>query len=288
MACVLLTRFNLPSKGAESVIRASNGWLEERIKLFERYTVPSVRTQVDPADAWLVYLDPESPRWLLDIMSRYAQEGLLTPILREQVFADPEVLRDAQQAIGATFESMLTANLDNDDALAPDFISRLRDAAKTPGRRAIYVANGLIVSNGRVHLRHDPVNAFCAVREPIEGSVTCWADWHNRLGEHMPVQLLAGRPGWVQVVHGRNVSNRVRGQLVDPASYREELRALDERFVTPSRTELFTDRILSRPLREARDAARGGVRAAIVRAAGKDGLDRLKAARQMVSSRTKA
>ena len=37
---VLLTRFNLPSAGAEAAIRNRKGWLEHRIVLFERYCLP--------------------------------------------------------------------------------------------------------------------------------------------------------------------------------------------------------------------------------------------------------
>jgi len=38
---VLLTRFNLPSKGFEGMITAKEGWLTDRIALFEFYCLPS-------------------------------------------------------------------------------------------------------------------------------------------------------------------------------------------------------------------------------------------------------
>ena len=42
---VLLTRFNLPSKGHESLVRAQENWLRNRVVLFERYCLPSVAAQ---------------------------------------------------------------------------------------------------------------------------------------------------------------------------------------------------------------------------------------------------
>ena len=50
--------------------------------------------------------------------------------------------------------------------------------------------------------------------------LTCWSDWHNQLGRHMDVVEVEGEPGWLQVIHGANVSNRVRGTMTDPARYR--------------------------------------------------------------------
>ena len=42
---VILTRFNLPTGGVEGIMRAREGWLRERIDLFERYCAPSVAAQ---------------------------------------------------------------------------------------------------------------------------------------------------------------------------------------------------------------------------------------------------
>ncbi|WP_447647058.1 glycosyltransferase [Nocardioides zeae] len=89
-------------------------------------------------------------------------------------------------------------------------------------------------------MRTDPRNAFCSVHEPWEGAVTCWTDWHNRLAHHMPVEVLGGHPGWLQVVHGHNVSNRVRGRLVDPARYAAVLPPLDG-LAPPGRGALLAD-----------------------------------------------
>ena len=63
---MLLTRWNLPSKGQESIIRAQVGWLESHLELFENYTVPSVAAQTVMGYHWIVYFDPDSTRWLLN------------------------------------------------------------------------------------------------------------------------------------------------------------------------------------------------------------------------------
>lgn len=58
---VFVTRFNLPTPGPESLVRAQEGWLRNRWELFCRYTVPSMRAQTSCDYDWLIYFDPESP-----------------------------------------------------------------------------------------------------------------------------------------------------------------------------------------------------------------------------------
>jgi len=281
---VLLTRFNLPSEGPESLIRAEEGWLADRWGLFERYTVPSVRAQTDHDVHWIIYLDPQSPAWLIEHMTLLADEGLVTPIYRERVLP-PELAADIAATVGEAHGTLLaTANLDNDDGLSPDFVARLKDAAG-PGRQAVYFEVGLIRSPTRLYLRHDPVNAFVAVTEPWDGAVTCWVDWHNLLSDHMPVRVVAGAPAWLQVVHGRNVSNRALGDLVDPAIYRDAFPGCLDDLVTPTTTTLLVEQYVVRPGRAVKEGVRAGVKAIFMRLFGKDGWTKVKHAWKRLTSR---
>ncbi|MEL4357764.1 MULTISPECIES: glycosyltransferase [unclassified Luteococcus] len=274
-AHVFLTRFNLPSEGVESLIRAKEGWLRERIELFERYTVPSVRAQLGDDISWVVYLDTESPQWLLDKMYAWRDEGLLTPVLATSV-GPVELTRDIQAAAGRQNGPVITSNLDNDDGLAIDFVQRLRQAPVTQERTALYLAHGLITNGRRCFLREDRTNAFCAVREDLSDLMTCWSDWHNRLGRHMDVVEVEGEPGWLQVIHGANVSNRVRGTMTDPARYRALFPGMLDGVQAPTATELARDRLVEAPTRWLRDSARGNARAALVKVLGKERFDAVK------------
>ena len=75
---VLLTRFNLPSAGFESIVRAQDGWLKDRIELFERYSIPSVQAQTSQAFHWIIYFDPESPEWLKGRIQNHVDNKLYT------------------------------------------------------------------------------------------------------------------------------------------------------------------------------------------------------------------
>jgi hypothetical protein len=272
---VLLTRFNLPSIGVESLIRAREGWLRDRVELFERYCLPSVRGQTNQQFHWLVYLDPESPTWLKDRIAELSADGTFTPMFRASV-SRQDLVSDLRSVSGAHRDGLLTTNLDNDDALANDFVERLQRADLSGDATAIYLVDGLIKHGTRVFRRTDRRNAFCSVRERWDAPVTCWADWHNLLGEHMAVLEVDGEPAWLQVIHDFNVSNRVRGRRVAAERYRQGFSGMLDEVVAPGPLEVIADVVVARPRRYLRESGRAALKQVVMTTVGKEGLDRLK------------
>lgn len=273
---VLLTRFNLPSVGAESVVRAKDGWLRTRLELFRRFCLPSVLQQSDQNFNWIIYLDPQSPEWLVRSLDDLNIHGTFTPIYRAEV-GRGELLEDLRAVSGAQHGELMTTNLDNDDGLASDFVERLQAAGSDGTRTAIYLAHGLIRNGSALYLRRDRSNAFCSVREDWEAARTCWSDWHNLLGQSMNVRELAGAPAWLQVIHGSNVSNRIRGKRVSAAPYLGTFGSLLDGVDDVGRLDLMRDAALERPRRIALDSGRSLLKHAAMTVVGKEGLDRLKA-----------
>ena len=272
---LLLTRFNLPSEGAESLIRAQDGWLQDRVELFEKHTVPSVRAQTTSDFTWVVYFDTESPAWLIERLRPLADEHMFVPLYRE-VVVWTDVLDDARRITAAAGDVLLTTNLDNDDAIAVDFVERLQSAARPGVREALFLAHGLIRSGDRLFLRTDRHNAFCSVAEPWDGAMTAWRDWHILLGRHMPVRAIEGAPGWLQIIHDRNVSNRIRGRLESPTPYRALFAGQLDDLSAPSAGTRLIEAGVRRPIREIGEAVRSAGKAVALRILGKDGLGRLR------------
>lgn len=272
---VLLTRFNLPTEGYETLIRAKQGWLQERIDLFERYCLPSVRSQTVRPSKWIIYFDPESPAWLIDRISTINHDKVFSPIFRTAV-TRADLLHDLEICLGRRNRFLLTTNLDNDDALASNFVEQLRTVVPCDGSLAIYLVNGLIRSTKGVYAHSDVNNAFCSVLTPWTDPTTCWADWHNLLGRTMPVVRLSGAPAWMQMVHGKNVSNRVHGRQVSPALYAASFPGLLADAAPPTSGQLMADHVLLAPVRQVRDEARGIAKSVIQLARGRDGTDKFK------------
>lgn len=272
---VFLTRFNLPTRGPESLVRAQDGWLRNRWDLFCRYTVPSMRAQTRQDYDWLIYFDVDSPEWLLNGISGHAAEGLYVPLFRTEV-GPGDVISDIADAVAVRGERLLTTNLDNDDGLAFDFVERLQAIDSAAPRSAIYLINGVIRSGDSLYRRTDRDNAFCSVLEGWQDPVTCWHDWHILLGQHMPVREVAGPPAWLQVVHGTNVSNRVHGRLISASDVVDQFGPLIADVSAPSRIRMMADRLLFGPARILRDRLRAVGKTALMAVGGKRGLDRVK------------
>lgn len=272
----LLTRFNLPSTGVERTVRAQEGWLRRRVELFEHYCLPSVARQDTRNFHWINYFDPESPTWLRHKITEWESAGFLTPIFRESV-SHEVLMADLREVTGGTRPQLLTTNLDNDDGLASDFVSRLQATPVSAPRTALYFRRGLIKYGNSVYLRTDRDNAFCSVREDWDDPRGCWADWHNRLALQMPVVGIGGPPAWLQVIHESNVSNRIRGRRVDPAPYRTVFGQLLDDAGLAGKRELLVDAVWAAPNRVVRETVRKAVKQTVLTVAGKEGLDRLKA-----------
>ncbi|RFC63268.1 MULTISPECIES: glycosyltransferase [Mesorhizobium] len=269
---ILLTRFNLPSIGLESVIRAKEGWLRQRVELFDQFCAPSVIAQTNRNFEWIIYFDPASPEWLRERIEKYVQAKVFTPIYRETV-SNAEMLSDIRGVIDGEREILITTNLDNDDGLSNDFVDRVQSVAKAGQRTAIYITNGLIRQSDGLYLHQYSRNAFVSVQEPWNAPISCWSAWHTEIGERMPVVEVGGAPGWLQVIHGTNVSNRVQGQLVSPRSYREGFGALLDGVAEPRILDLGRDRLVSRPARFFREYTRAAVKRVVMGVLGREGLD---------------
>ena len=219
--------------------------------------------------SWIVYFDPDSPAWLMERLRPLVERGLFIPILRVSVNHD-ELLSDLRDAVPDKGDVLVTTNLDNDDGLAVDFCERITSLETTHRRAAVYVATGLIKSADGVFLKTDRRNAFCSVREPWEGAITAWAEYHNEFSRIMPVVHIDGPPGWLQVVHGANVSNRVRGRLIAPKPHKVRFGNMLDDARVPTLGELARDLLVNLPMRAARDGARSAARMAGLRVLGKD------------------
>lgn len=258
MPHVFLTRFNIPANRLEERIY-NEQWLQERIELFERYTLPSVRAQDPRSRHWLVYLGDQSPSWLVQRMTALAEDGLLKPIYLSGPLAPGELQEHIRDVTGIRAGLVTSANLDNDDAIAANFLERARSIDWVRERSALTFANGLVRNDHSLREFRYPENPFVIVadRLEVENFTTCWSDWHNRLHRHVFMTVVEGGPAWLQVVHQRNVSNRVRGRLTNPSEHSPNFPGMFEEITPPSAGERIRDAVFENPRRKVRDGVRG-------------------------------
>lgn len=272
---VLMTRFNLATPGRESDLRNRPGWLQRRFELFERYCLPSVAAQTLKNFRWVIYFDENTP---VDFRTRIEAARTVAPFTPYFTGLFPasgwprslhELMPEAERT-----PWLLTSRLDNDDALARDYVARLHAALARldiPERMTFNFTEGFVLSNGRLYAHRHDSNAFASWLEPFApDALTAMGIRHMHFADHGPVAQIDGRGAWLQVVHEENVSNRVRGRRVSPEAGRERFpeRIMGE--LTPvGRIEAALENAVLTPLRDARDAGVGLARLLLRRVGGR-------------------
>jgi hypothetical protein len=268
---VVMTRFNLATPGREASFRNKPDWLASRFDLFERYCLPGMAAQTCQIFEWIVYFDIDTPAVIRERIERDREirpfHAFYTPLFDANGWRD-SVFRFC----GANAPPwLLTTNLDNDDSLAIDYVERLQAAARLteqPVPRAINLANGFTLNGPRLYAHRHLSNAFTNLLERFDQNArTAPSIPHMELAKHVPVQQVFGDGAWLQVVHGGNVSNKIRGRrgsknLADSLFARSAVS--DVR--SPTVGELAFDRLAAAPLREVRDKAIGLARTILKRA----------------------
>ncbi|HMO67998.1 MAG TPA: glycosyltransferase [Novosphingobium sp.] len=257
----LISRFNLATPGREVGFRSRPGWLEERFALFERYCLPSVAAQTCQAFDWIVFFDDQTPDWARDLARQLQAvrpfHALYTPLFDNDGWA-----RAVRTTAGPPVPGRLlvTSNLDNDDALGFDYVERVQQAARqhfSGARFAVNLPDGYVLADRALYAHRHVQNAFTNLVEPDdEAFTTTMTIRHMELADHVPVIQAHGAAGWLQVVHGGNVSNRVRGRRVGGVEARrcfpaEVLGDIAE----PSLAARLTETLLAAPARALRDRA---------------------------------
>ncbi len=197
MTHVVMTRFNV--RVAAGAPAPGEAWLRDRIHWFERFTLPSMLAQTVPPDAWILFCDADSPDWLIerlpDCATIWRVSGVFTPSV-------------AAEAVSAFGRPLITTRLDNDDAIATDYLEAVRREA--PAEGFINFLHGLQLSGDRLYRRSDPSNAFLSRCEQHHAE-SVFADPHRSIIERHHVRQVKTVPMWLQVIHGRNWANEAIG-----------------------------------------------------------------------------
>lgn len=213
---VLLTRFNIRYGAALNSRALSLEWLGARMELFRKFTVPSVASQSCLPDAWLVFFDEGTPDVTRD---EFRQLAAQLPLLHAEYcgkFTTKLAVDRVRSILAPTADWLLTTRLDNDDALHRRFIETVQSIARPGVREFINPTCGLILANGRLYRDRDSSNPFITLSEHPADCRTVWMDQHPLLARHGPIRQFALPDAWIQVVHGGNLVNHVRGVLIAP------------------------------------------------------------------------
>jgi hypothetical protein len=224
VAHFIVTRFNVRERSSDT-IALDPEWLNGRFELFERFCLPTVRSQTEQAFRWLVLFDSDTPLDARERIARYQQWPNFVPL-----FLPPAVAGGARKAIisqlSETPDVLLTTRLDSDDGICRTFVEQLRQRATVREPTVLDFPIGYILHRDRTYRYRFPLNAFATLAEPVtasglSGFRTVYTGSHVDLGHLGRIVEVTQKPSWLQVVHGGNLENRARGVREPRAHLRE-------------------------------------------------------------------
>lgn len=210
---ILLTRFNVQAGYGAPNVRLAPKWLEYRFQLFDQFCYPSVHAQSNQNFKWLVFFDAQTPEVFKPRIERYTQWKNFIPIYVNGYFSDLVLGTAITDNIESGSSYLITTRLDNDDAIAQNFIELIQSQFQKQDCEFINFTQGYCWHNHKLYQVEDESNAFVSLIESLNGSapktVLCTA--HNKLATIGKIRQIANEMAWLQVIHHGNVSNIVRG-----------------------------------------------------------------------------
>ncbi len=213
-------------RGVQSHALFDRTRLEERFAHFETLTLPSLRAQSDPDFDFVIVTSADLPAWALERLFAAAQSlpsavieqhgpGRMMPLMRAV----------AQRARRDPSAPCLQFRQDDDDAVATDFIARLREAARLASDLcAAHPMVGVDWTSGFAiqcnhlgvsgHAQHKPnlgVAHAVHVLGGIKASIFHYP--HHKLSEHVPTLSFPDPPMWLRAHGDFNDSGQTRARV---------------------------------------------------------------------------
>jgi hypothetical protein len=215
----IITVFNVrrPIKNNTKILESD--WLSYRFELFDRFCYPSVRAQTNQKFKWLVYFDPQTPKKFKDKVHEYSKWHNFIPIYSEiwDIQLNRKIILNN---LSDNVEYLITTNLDNDDAIAKDFVNNIHQEFKYQKFEFISFPSGHILdinNKGKLYSFKYLNNPFVSLIEKInspgvDGFKTInFGVCHTDFSTVGKIKSIQSKASWLQVVHGNNASNCVRG-----------------------------------------------------------------------------
>ena len=191
----ILTRFNL---GLYDKHPDPEAWMDKRIELFERYTLPSMMRQTATGWTWVLAFDDQTPG---EVIRRYDYIDNVV-IIYESLRG--WVKRNVDDGW------LITTRLDNDDYVERDWLANIQAEFTNTTLvvdlkgRALDTATGIYYDP----CRRFPNSMFLSLIEPGRNCRTC----HHRQHPDMIAEfesVMVDAYGWTMVCHGNNLMNSI-------------------------------------------------------------------------------
>ncbi|RCW27029.1 glycosyltransferase [Marinilabilia salmonicolor] len=214
----LITRFNVPWVDGKA---SDEDWLSQRMEIFIKYCLPSVKSQTSNNFTWLIYLDVFTPEWALNQLKNNLPKNTLLITVNTFEQMKKQVRSDLTQINHQKADYIITSRLDNDDAISPQYIELIQQNFKEKHGKFINFQQGLCYS-----IEKQIFSAYTYNNSPFLSKIERVNKGVSSILAHDHVETLAqiqlDGNHWVQIIHGQNVSNGLRGKIIRAANLKKQ------------------------------------------------------------------
>lgn len=229
----ILTRFNLlnPTTDIYNNPKIDNPkeWMQHRINLFDKYTLPSIMKQTCKDFTWLLSFSQKTPQ---NVINKYKNLRNIRVIYEYPV----DYLRKTYKK-----DWLLTTRFDNDDILLPGFVEKVQYHVKKSTKVGSFRTEVIDVlgvqwdmkankwyDSGRNMYNSPFLSLFENTKKPflschvgfgiIEGIKTAMYCSHTKMIQHFSACRIED-PLAVMCIHDRNISNSIVGGDLEDVTY---------------------------------------------------------------------
>lgn len=212
MKFVILTRFAVRFEEGNPRRRyeEQQSWIEYRLRLLRKYTVPSVRVQ-DVDLEWWFLISKDFPGITKAHQEELEQYGRI--LWMEEPWSDemPEV---GEKLVGTyAHVPTISMRLDSDDMIRDDYLKRAR-AVAGKGEHWISFDHGYIGDGFRAFKRVYLGNPFTLLVEPAGQFKSAFMYGHTSVAKksyraEVSIRVVSDVYGWLQFDHGGNIKNNM-------------------------------------------------------------------------------
>lgn len=217
----VLTCFNV--YGGREWSKPDQSWLKHRFMLFDRFCYPSVRGQLNQDFRWVVFFNKNTPDIFKQKVKKYSQWKNFIPVYIDtcEKADDPDRIAREEiipQHLMDEAKYLITTRIDSDDGICKDYVQMVQNRFDRQKLQFLNFTNGYVWNHNscEIYLDEQPSNPFISLIKEVGEIKTVWCGSHSELHKVGPVSEITTKPAWLQVVHGRNVSNQVSGLLQSP------------------------------------------------------------------------
>jgi hypothetical protein len=162
---------------------------------------------------WLVFFNKSTFDELRSRMTSYCVSVPFHPVCVDG-YLTPTVVQESICKLQIESEYLITSRLDNDDALSLRFVEIVQRHFARQGREFLNFSNGYVFNRGNLYRTRIRSNSFITLIERKVDFSTVLCKPHKNVAQVGPICEIENYPGWLQVIHARNLRNELRGRLV--------------------------------------------------------------------------